>query len=397
MSDVGREAKRVGVHEYAHSVVRHSGLRLPLWLNEGLAEVYSAMEPQEGKVLLGGIPRDRADTLRDFSWMKLRDLIRIGQQSPEYNERERVGVFYAQSCLLAHMLMFGNGYATKFPAFLENISDANLEPTAFARVYGKPLAEIERDLRNYFQAPDRGTAYQTETHRAATGPVSSATDVEVALTLARILAATGRPAKGLARLHLLGMTQKDNLDLAEGAAFLEWRSGEVDTALEHFRSILGRPDAGWRAWWDYARLLDATGGDRAAEVDALHKAVDAKPDWAAARIMLGTALLATGKPAEALAQLRQVKEVQPQRAGAMYLTMGVAALAIGQTAEAREYAGAAGKCTLTSGEQVRLQYLLSSIENGAPAAKEIQPRDVAGEDPGRPILRRQTKKQNQPD
>jgi hypothetical protein len=39
MSHAEGEAKRVAVHEYAYSVVRHSGLRLPLWLNEGLAEV----------------------------------------------------------------------------------------------------------------------------------------------------------------------------------------------------------------------------------------------------------------------------------------------------------------------------------------------------------------------
>jgi len=399
MSDVGREAKRVAVHEYVHAVVGHSGLRLPVWLNEGLAEVYSGMEAHEGKVLLGEIPHDRADTLRSHRWMKLPDLIRIGRQSPEFKESDRVGMFYAESCLLAHMLMLGDGYATKFAALLEDVSAASSDQTAFAGVYGKSLTEIERDMRSYFQMAAMGTAsmgtasYQTETHRAATGPVSTATDVEIGLTLARVLAVTGRPAEGMARLHLLAMTHKDNVDLPAGAAFLEWRSGEVDTALEHFQSILRRPEAGWRAWWDYARVLNAKGGDRAAEVDALRKVVDAKPDMAVARIHLGTALLATGKPAEALAQFKHVKDVDPQRAGTMFLAMAYAALATGQATQAREYAGAAGKWPLKPDEQVRLQSLLSSIESGAPPTTQTRPRDAVDDDPGPPTLRRKTKKQ----
>jgi hypothetical protein len=398
MSDSGREAKRVAVHEYAHSVVRHSGLQLPTWLNEGLAEVYSAMNAREGKVLLGGIPRDRADTLRTLEWMKLRDLIRIGTHSPEFNERDRVGMFYAESCLLAHMLMLRDGYAAKFPAFLENISATGSEQTAFSQVYGKSLTEVDRDLHTYFQSPAMGTAaYRAETQRAATGRVAVATDVQIGLTLAKILAATGRPAEAMARVHLLATTHKDNADVAEAAALLEWRIGEVDTALEHFQSILGRPDAGWRAWWDYARLLDATGGDHAAEVDALRTAVNANPELSAARIRLGTLLLANGEPAEALTQLKQVKEVLPEHSAAMYLTLAYAALATGQKAQAKEYAETAGKCLLTPDAEMRLRDLLSAIESGAPVSTDKQPRNEADNDSGRPTLRRETKKQDRPE
>lgn len=398
MSDVGREARRVAVHEYVHAVVQHSGLRLPTWLNEGLAEVYSAMESREGKLLLGEIPRDRADALRSLPWMKLRDLVRIGPQSPEFNEQDRVGMFYAESCVLAHMLMLGKGYAAKFPDFLDNISASGSEQKAFAEVYGKSLTAVERDLRDYFQLDAMGrAAYSAETHRAATGPATAATAVEVGLTLAEILAATGRPAEGMARLHLLAITHKDDADLAAAAAFLEWRIGEVDTALEHFQSALSRSEAGWRAWWDYARVLDSSGGDRAAEVNALRKVVGAKPDMLAARIQLASLLLATGEPAEALALLKQAKEVAPQYAGAVYLTMAYAALATGLTAQAKEYAEAAGTCTLRPDEKTRLQSLLSSIDRGAPAATGTALRNAADDDPGRPTLRRQPKKPEPPE
>ena len=38
MRDLAREHFSVAIHEYTHSVVEHSGLNLPLWLNEGLAD-----------------------------------------------------------------------------------------------------------------------------------------------------------------------------------------------------------------------------------------------------------------------------------------------------------------------------------------------------------------------
>jgi hypothetical protein len=395
MSDVGGEAKRVAVHEYVHSVVRHSSLRLPLWLNEGLAEVYSGMEARDGMVRVGEIPRDRADTLRSLRWMRLPDLIRIGQKSSEFKEGDTGGLFYAQSCLLAHMLMLGDGYAAKFSTFLQTISASGSEQTAFAQVYGKSLIEIERDMQSYFGTPAMGTAaFHTETHRAATSPMAAATDVEIGLTLAQILTLTGRPAEGMARLHILAIRHKDDVNVAVAAAFQEWRAGEVDTAVEHFQSILGHPDAGWRAWWDYALVLNAQGGNRAAEMDALYKVVEAKPDLAVARIRLGAVLLKAGQPAEALSQLKQIKEVASQNAGAMYLAMANAALATRQAAQAKQYAEEAGKCPLRPDEQRQLQAIVSLIESGAPASTEARPTSTTDDDTDRPILRR--KKQNPP-
>jgi hypothetical protein len=39
MSRSGSDTFPIAVHEYVHLLVRHSGLKLPPWLNEGLAEL----------------------------------------------------------------------------------------------------------------------------------------------------------------------------------------------------------------------------------------------------------------------------------------------------------------------------------------------------------------------
>ena len=45
----------IAVHEFTHLLVKHSGIEIPIWLNEGLAEVYSSMKPLGKKVLVGSL------------------------------------------------------------------------------------------------------------------------------------------------------------------------------------------------------------------------------------------------------------------------------------------------------------------------------------------------------
>jgi hypothetical protein len=59
LSDLDLERTRVAIHEYVHLLVSHSGLSIPLWLNEGMAEVYSTLEAKDGKLVLGEMKRDR--------------------------------------------------------------------------------------------------------------------------------------------------------------------------------------------------------------------------------------------------------------------------------------------------------------------------------------------------
>jgi hypothetical protein len=78
MSDLGPDRRRAAIHEYVHVLVRHSGLSIPLWLNEGFAEVYSGMEIRDGKVLLGAIAEDRVRALGSSDLMRLPALFAVG-------------------------------------------------------------------------------------------------------------------------------------------------------------------------------------------------------------------------------------------------------------------------------------------------------------------------------
>ena len=55
MESLSGEVYRIAVHEYVHLLLRHSGGTFPVWLNEGLAELYSSMNAQGGKMRVGDL------------------------------------------------------------------------------------------------------------------------------------------------------------------------------------------------------------------------------------------------------------------------------------------------------------------------------------------------------
>src|SRR6185436_14504845 len=95
-------------HEYTHLITSATPRAWPLWLKEGLAELYSSFDVKENKVTLGDPISNHVHFLRENKFIPIQDLIRVGHFSPIYNEREKQGVFYAQSWALCHYLMFGD-------------------------------------------------------------------------------------------------------------------------------------------------------------------------------------------------------------------------------------------------------------------------------------------------
>ncbi len=391
MCDLGAERRRVAVHEYVHLLVRHSGLTLPLWLNEGLADTYSTMEVREGQILLGEIPTDRARTLTSDRWMRLPDLFAAGANSPEYNERDRAGIFYAQSWLLVHMLALGRGYADKFPAFIERVSASGSSQTALAEIYGKSLADIERGMNAYFrQATVGGAAYKAGLQRVEIGPARPATELEIGLTLAKLMALLGRLDEAAGRLDQLSAAHPGNPEIEQALAYLAWQKGDEDAALRGIRQAMAHGAGDWKTYWDYARLLSNVGRDREARMEAARKALEGKPDLAEARLMLARDLYALGRYADVLSELRQIRNIDPEHAASMFLTMAHAAAELKQIKEAGEYAEQAKQHARRPEDSARAERLLEALRQNADQG--IRPASPDKDDPQRPILRRRPAK-----
>jgi len=150
--DGSRVESRAAAHEYVHLVMSQSGLRLPTWLNEGLAELYSNLqESRSGRETeIGRFIPSRLQSLREDHWIELERLISADADSPIFSQADLVDPAYAESWLLAHMLVLDPRYEAKFRALLAALQTGESRQ-AFCEVYGKSVAEIERDLKHYLE------------------------------------------------------------------------------------------------------------------------------------------------------------------------------------------------------------------------------------------------------
>jgi hypothetical protein len=155
-------------HEYVHFAISQSGLRLPVWLNEGLAELYS----NAGEALtVGQFIMGRVIALRRGQWIGLAELTSATADSEAFTASGTVDAAYSESWLLAHMLVLDPRYQDKFADLLAALQ-VSRTAGAFERVYGRPLAEVERDLRAYLDSGEQNARSLRETERPAAPPVT---------------------------------------------------------------------------------------------------------------------------------------------------------------------------------------------------------------------------------
>src|SRR5207302_1849968 len=86
-----------------------------------------------------------AATLKRERWIPLPQLVAI---PGEQDLGAASGIFYAESWALADMLALSHDYAPRFPHFVAELNGGANSERAFAKIYGKSLDEIARDLWN---------------------------------------------------------------------------------------------------------------------------------------------------------------------------------------------------------------------------------------------------------
>jgi hypothetical protein len=108
----------IAAHEYAHMILGASGLKLPPWLKEGLAEFFATLRIAEHASELGGVLPGRLQVLQKRTWMPLAELMSLSEDSQVRLERDVADLFYAESWALTEMLMLSPKYAPSFPKIL---------------------------------------------------------------------------------------------------------------------------------------------------------------------------------------------------------------------------------------------------------------------------------------
>ena len=140
-------------HEYVHALTSDNSRPLPPWLSEGIAEYYSSFEVEsdEKKVMLGKVIANHVFYLREQKLLPLQRLFAVDRGSPEYNERERKGVFYAQSWALVHYLLLGNESKRQpqLLRFVNALAAGAPIDDSFKQIFQTEYATLEKELKDY--------------------------------------------------------------------------------------------------------------------------------------------------------------------------------------------------------------------------------------------------------
>ena len=222
MQDISSEHYPVAIHEYTHLIIEHTGLKPPPWLNEGLAELYSTLTPVGKKAAVGDIIPGRGRTLLTSKWIPLDALTSADHKSPLYNERDRAGMFYAESWALTHMLFFAPDYRLNFPKFIVAASSGKTMDEACQTVFGKRLTEVEAGLRQYLKGERfYRVVFDIKLEKSADDPdVSEASAFESGMVLADLLAMTNKTNEALSAYQQLAKDNPDKPDVEESGIWL---------------------------------------------------------------------------------------------------------------------------------------------------------------------------------
>ena len=151
--DPGGDPYATAFHEYVHLHVNDNIPNAPLWLNEGLAEVYESLQFSGNDVLIGTPKLGYLYLLRQVEMLPLKTLFSIGTDSPHYNERDKQGIFYGESWALVHYLMLGDGgRQDQFKRFLQRVSSGDDAAKAIEGAYGTTLDKLQQDFESYVRS-----------------------------------------------------------------------------------------------------------------------------------------------------------------------------------------------------------------------------------------------------
>jgi len=318
-------------HEYTHLLMRHNDLVWPLWLKEGMAEMYSTFDATGGyRVVIGKPIEHHLRLLAREPLMPLHELFAVTHDSPQYNESSRQGIFYAESWLLTHFLMAGDNpvFKARFGQFTALLRAGQLPEQAFTNALRTTLPQMEDELRHYLE---RGNFAPIEFNLPM--DVSSPKSLNARLlTPVEIYFRLGDELLRINRLDTAGIYFRRAEKLAplsplphEGLGLLAVQNENHDEALGELKESLKLGSTSFLVHYAYAReryQLTADAQDRysplkvdeAAEIRGeLQKSIALMPDFAPAQELLGFFEMVQGDNLAAAAQHLQLAiQLEPE-------------------------------------------------------------------------------------
>lgn len=323
-------------HEFLHDFLNNNLPPQPLWFNEGMAEFYSTFRATDAEAQIGRPVEDHVQRMRHEMLLPLERLFAVDHDSPEYNERSRQGIFYAESWALVHYLMVGDQKRTEQLArFLILLDQRKPQREAFQEAFGaantsKMMTELAAYARGhrffYMRIPLKDLKVPGDAS-------TTALSYEEALVALGNLLAYG-PAENLAgaEAHFqaaLGSKTAGANALA-GLGFVRMRQDRDAEAEELLQRAVAADSRDFQAHFRYGQLrmrslsgepIPAAGleDERRKTVEqaraAFRKSIELNPSFPESHAALGQTYLfeTTGRAADGIPELELAVKLLPSR------------------------------------------------------------------------------------
>jgi tetratricopeptide (TPR) repeat protein len=330
----------LAAHEYAHLVLRASGLKLPPWLAEGLSEFFATLRITQHAAELGGALPARIRTLQNRTWMPLVELLSISEEALSHQERAKADLFYAESWALTEMLMLSPKYA---PSFQKILASPTLD-----------VETVTRDLHKWVAQPLLPVIQLAEIDTPLVHvEVSAVPPVAARLMLAQVLLAAGEFDRAEVAYTALARQMPDSPEVSAALGMIALHNGDSDGTRRAWKRAIEQGISDAKLCYQYAILADQ-GGLTPDEIrPALERAVRLRPDFDDAHYQLALLEKNARNYDAALREFRAMRNVSDARAYAYWLALADAYNELGRHDEAQAAAERAGKYATTAAERAR--------------------------------------------
>lgn len=358
--DLGEQGRRTMYHEYHHLYMNRAAPWAPLWLKEGLAELWGGALIRDKTVEVGRPDRVDFQGAAGSTQIAIRELFTVDHASSRYRHGDHAPAFYAQSEALVHMLVLGEPDGEKkLRTFVDLLDRGVPQDVALRETYGEP-EEVDKRRYAYVRNHKIGFVRSTLKEDIAEADLVvrrlSAADTRV--RLAEFMAFGPDPEAARPLLDAALAEAPDDAAATALLGVLALRKDDVRAAADLFAKAAARTDADFHAQYlagVTAALRTTPAGSEVAEKH-LARAVERNPRYAPALVRLARARLCeTCDPAEAVRLAMRAVELEP--GDPAYLL------------RAAEVLRAAGRKSESA--QLATQASLRALRYGAAASNEI--------------------------
>jgi tetratricopeptide (TPR) repeat protein len=238
-------------HEATHWHLSAAERQLPLWMEEGLADVFATFTRHGDTFTVGANRPGYFRYLQVTKPMPFARLAAVERGSLNYNGKhaDETELFYVQSWATVHLVMLGRGLASVAPVQRFLGGPPGSDPTADAAglTFGRTAVQMDADLAAYL---DRKTILVLKAPLArppkdADFTIAPAMPGEVDLALGELLLGVGRAPEAVPYFSRAMAAMPDDPRPREGLGKTEWLTGRAAEALARFEESFARGGRGF--------------------------------------------------------------------------------------------------------------------------------------------------------